>query len=81
MKNEFYKIIEYCEAIKSDDRAKKVGAEMWKKTCERYIISVIPTVDKCRWHGIYGLISSYEVANLPREAFFIYMRDVIEKYI
>ena len=56
MKSEFYKIIEYCESIKSDDRAKKVGAEMWKKTCERYIMSVIPTMDKCRWHGIYGLI-------------------------
>lgn len=81
MKSEFYKIIEYCEAIKADERAKRVAVDMWKKTCERYITSVMSTMDKCRWHGIYGLISNYEQVNLPREAFFIYMKDVIENYI
>lgn len=81
MKEEFYKIIDYCDGIKADERSKKVAVDMWKKSCERYIISEMPTIDKCRWHGIYGLITSYEAANLTREEFFIYMKDVIEKYI
>ena len=81
MKKEFYKIIDYCDDIKADERSKKVAVDMWKKSCERYIISEISTINKCRWHGIYGLITSYEAANLTRKEFFDYMNEVIEKYI
>lgn len=81
MKSEFYKIIEYCEAIKADERAKKVAVEMWKKACEMNIASSKTEVDRCRWHGVYGLITFYEQSNLSREGFFDYMKEVIEKYI
>lgn len=81
MKSEFYKIIEYCEAIKADERSKKVAVEMWKKACEMNIASSKTELDRCRWHGVYGLITFYEQTNLSREAFFDYMNEVIAKYI
>lgn len=79
LKKELYHVIEYAQTIKSDDRAKKLAVEMWKKTIEKYINSTMVTLEKYRLSGIQRFISNNE-RELPRDVFFIYMRDVIDGF-
>ena len=81
MKKELYDIIEYCKSIKADDRAKRVGCEMWKKTVDRYMRSTMVTLEQCHLRWLKAAITQYEVTTLSREVFFIYMQGVIEEYV
>lgn len=79
LKKELKFIIEYCDQIAADKRAKKVAVSMWNSTFKKYIDATMVTMEKCYLHGISGMITYYEENLLPRDAFFIYMNDIIEK--
>lgn len=79
MKKELYTAIEYCESIKADERAKKMAVDMWKKVLDKYIAATMISLEKHRLAGIQRFIS-YNERELPRDVFFIYIKDVIEMF-
>ena len=82
MKKELYQIIEMCDLPhKADKQAKLEACAMWKKVIDRYMRSTMVTLEQCHLRWLKCAISSYEVAMLSREVFFIYMQGVIEEYV
>lgn len=79
MKSKLLSIVGYCKNIKSDKRAKKLAAEMWKNYIEEEMNYCKPGIRLCMLHGLQCSIGYYEVRTLERDDFFAYMRYLIER--